>query len=308
MKAVIWTDVAQFLLYLSGSLVTLFLLLHRIPGGWNEVTQVAAAAGNKLQFLDFSRNLATKYTFWSGVIGGAFLTMATHGTDQTIVQRLLAARNEKDSRKALLSSGFIVLFQFTVFLLVGVLLYVFAQHTPLLAPGESTDRILPLFLVREMPTGLAGLLLAAILAVAMSNASGSLNSLAASSVMDFAALRGHTRDPEKFMKLSRRMTLVWGVVLIFLGLVRWGPVLEAGLTIVSFTSGCLLGLFLLGTFDGRSNSNGSLAGMIVGLAAVLLVARFTSVAFTWYWMIGSCVTFAAGAIASRALPEGVGAA
>ena len=308
MKAVIWTDVAQFLLYLSGSLVTLFLLLHRIPGGWNEVTQVAAAAGNKLQFLDFSRNLATKYTFWSGVIGGAFLTMATHGTDQTIVQRLLAARNEKDSRKALLSSGFIVLFQFTVFLLVGVLLYVFAQHTPLLAPGESTDRILPLFLVREMPTGLAGLLLAAILAVAMSNASGSLNSLAASSVMDFAALRGHTRDPEKFMKLSRRMTLVWGVVLIFLGLLHWGPVLEAGLTIVSFTSGCLLGLFLLGTFDGRSNSNGSLAGMIVGLAAVLLVARFTSVAFTWYWMIGSCVTFAAGAIASRALPEGVRAA
>ena len=190
MKAVIWTDVAQFLLYLSGSLVTLFLLLHRIPGGWNEVTQVAAAAGNKLQFLDFSWNLATKYTFWSGVIGGAFLTMATHGTDQTIVQRLLAARNEKDSRKALLSSGFIVLFQFTVFLLVGVLLYVFAQHTPLLAPGESTDRILPLFLVREMPTGLAGLLLAAILAVAMSNASGSLNSLAASSVMDFAALAG----------------------------------------------------------------------------------------------------------------------
>jgi Na+/proline symporter len=220
---------------------------------------------------------------------------------------LLAARDEKDSRKALLSSGFIVLFQFTVFLLVGVLLYVFAQHTPLLAPGESTDRILPLFLVREMPTGLAGLLLAAILAVAMSNASGSLNSLAASSVMDFAALRGHTRDPEKFVKLSRRMTLVWGVVLIFLGLVHWGPVLETGLTIVSFTSGCLLGLFLLGTFDGRSNSNGSLIGMIVGLAAVLLVARFTSVAFTWYWMIGSCVTFAAGAVASRMLPERAGA-
>jgi Na+(H+)/acetate symporter ActP len=110
------------------------------------------------------------------------------------------------------------------------------------------------------------------------------------------------------MKLSRRMTLVWGVVLIFLGLVHWGPVLEAGLTIVSLTSGCLLGLFLLGTFDARSNSNGSLAGMIVGLAAVLLVARFTSVAFTWYWMIGSLVTFAAGAIASRAFPERVGAA
>src|SRR6202795_4771918 len=133
MKAVIWTDVAQLLLYLTGSAVTFCVLLQRIPGGWTEVTQVAAAAGHKLQLLDFSWHLATKYTFWSGLIGGAFLTMATHGTDQTIVQRLLAARNEKDSRRALLASGVIVLFQFTVFLLIGVLLFVFAQHTPLLS-------------------------------------------------------------------------------------------------------------------------------------------------------------------------------
>src|SRR5713226_8818717 len=125
------------------------------------------------------RNAPTKYTFWAGVIGGAFLTMASHGTDQTIVQRLLAARNERDGRAALLASGGIVLVQFTVFLLVGALLFVFAQHSPLLAAGERTDRVLPLFLVREMPVGLAGLLLASIVAVAMSNASGSLNSLAA---------------------------------------------------------------------------------------------------------------------------------
>src|SRR5262249_2449524 len=148
-------------------------------------------AGGKLRVLDFSFAWATKYTFWSGVIGGAFLTMASHGTDQTIVQRLLAARNARDSRKALLASGVIVLIQFALFLLVGVLLFVFAQHAPLLASGDRTDKILPLFLVREMPVGLAGLLLASILAVAMSNASGALNSLAASSVLDFAALRGH---------------------------------------------------------------------------------------------------------------------
>src|SRR5579859_7110166 len=178
MKAVIWTDVAQLLLYLVGSAITFFFLLHRIPGGWSEVAQVATASGHKLQLFDFSFSLATKYTFWSGLIGGSFLTMATHGTDQIIVQRLLAARNESDSRRALLTSGMIVLLQFTIFLLIGVLLFVFAQHSPLLAPGERTDRILPLFLVREMPVGLAGLLLASIVAVAMSNASGSLNSLA----------------------------------------------------------------------------------------------------------------------------------
>jgi SSS family solute:Na+ symporter len=299
MKAVIWTDVAQLLLYLTGSAATFFVLLHRIPGGWSEVTQVAAATGDKLRLLDFSFHLATKYTFWSGLIGGAFLTMASHGTDQTIVQRLLAARNEADSRRALLGSGVIILMQFTVFLLIGVLLFVFTQHTPLLAAGERTDRILPLFLVREMPPGLAGLLLASIVAVAMSNASGSLNSLAASSVMDFSRLRGRSTDPAKFLQLSRRMTLAWGLVLMGFGFVNWGPLLETGLTVASLPFGCLLGLFLLGTIDRRANSRGALVGMIAGLATILCVFSFTSVAFTWYVLIGSSLTFVVGAAISR---------
>src|ERR1700737_1271132 len=200
MKAVIWTDVAQLAIYLTGSAVTFWMVLHRIPGGWSEVTQVAAAAGHKLQIFDFSFNLATKYTFWSGLIGGAFLTMATHGTDQIIVQRLLAARNERDSRRALLTSGVSVLIQFTVFLVVGGPLFLFSQHTPMLSPGERIDRILPTFLVREMPPGLAGLLLASIIAVAMSNASGSLNSLAASSVLDFSRLGGRSTDEQSFLR------------------------------------------------------------------------------------------------------------
>jgi SSS family transporter len=300
MKAVIWTDVAQFLLYLTGSLITLVVLVHKIPGGWEEVAQVAALNGHKLQFLDFTWSLTTTYTFWSGVIGGAFLTMATHGTDQTIVQRLLAARNQTDSRRAILASGFIVLFQFTVFLLVGALLFVFAQHTPLLSPGDRTDRVLPLFLVREMPTGLVGILLASILAVAMSNASGSLNSLSASSVLDLNALRGRAIDPTKFLKISRRMTLVWGIVLIFFGLVKWQhSLLETGLAIASLPFGSLLGLFLLGTLDSRANSIGSLAGMFAGLAAVLTVYLASTIAYTWYVLIGSCVTFLVGALASR---------
>jgi len=303
MKAVIWTDVAQFLLYLAGSLITFGILLHRIPGGWNEVVQVAAAHGNKLQILDFSWNLASKYTCWSGVVGGAFLTMASHGTDQTIVQRLLAAKNQEDSRRALLASGFIVLFQFTIFLLVGVLLFVFAQHFPLLGSSDRTDSILPLFLVREMPPGLAGILLASILAIAMSNASGSLNSLAASSVVDFAAMRGKETDAAAFLKLSRRMTLVWGIVLMVFGLLPWSHLLEAGLTVASLPFGSLLGLFLLGTFDSRANGTGSLVGMFGGLAAVLLVLCYTKIAFTWYVLIGSCVTFALGALISRLLSQ-----
>jgi SSS family solute:Na+ symporter len=304
MKAVIWTDVAQLFIYLAGSAATLFVLLHRIPGGWGEIAQVAAAHGHKLQILDFSFQLATKYTFWSGVIGGAFLTMATHGTDQIIVQRLLAARNERDSRRALLASGVIVLFQFSMFLLIGVLLFVFAQHTPLLSPGERVDRILPIFLLREMPTGLAGLLLASIIAVAMSNASGSLNSLAASSVLDFHVLRNTAPpdDQNALLRRSRRMTLFWGLVLMAFGLMTWGPLLEAGLTIASLPFGSLLGLFLLGTFNRRATPAGALAGMFAGLLLVLGVWRLTHVAFTWYVLIGSCATFLVGSAVSPLTP------
>jgi len=301
MKAVIWTDVAQLLLYLSGSMITFLLLWHRIPGGWIEVSRVAAYSGHKLQFLDFSFGLATKYTFWSGLIGGAFLTMASHGTDQTIVQRLLAARNESDSRRALLASGAIVFLQFTVFLLIGVLLFVFAQHTPLLRAGERLDRLLPIFLVREMPPGLAGLLLASILAVATSNASGSLNSLAASSVLDFAWLRGSPPDPASLLRHSRLATLLWGLALMAFGFIPWGPLLEAGLTVAALPFGSLLGLFLLGTLDRRATPHGALAGMIAGLATILGVLRFTQVAFTWYVFIGATVTFAVGSLFSRGL-------
>ena len=305
MKAVIWTDVAQFLLYLLGSAMTLWTLLHRIPGGWTEVTQVAAAAGHKLQVFDFSFHWATKYTFWSGLIGGAFLTMASHGTDQTIVQRLLAARNQRDAGRALVTSGVIVIVQFTVFLLIGVLLFVFAQHVPLLAPGERLDRILPTYLVREMPVGLAGLLLASIIAVAMSNASGSLNSLAASSILDFSRLRGRAADTASFVKISRLMTLAWGLVLMGFGLVKWGPLLEAGLTVVALPLASLLGLFLLGTIDRRANATGASVGMFVGLGVILWVFKFTTVAFSWYVMIGSLVTFFVGAAVSRVVGERV---
>jgi Na+/proline symporter len=225
--------------------------------------------------------------------------MASHGTDQTIVQRLLAARNEKDSRKALLASGAVIFVQFAMFLLVGVLLYVFSQHTPLLAAGERADRILPLFLVRQMPPGLAGLLLASIIAVAMSNASGSLNSLAASSILDFSAAAGHRQEPAKFLQLSRRMTLVWGGVLMAFGFVPWGSLLETGLTVASFPLGSLLGLFLLGTLDRRATPAGALTGMFCGLAAIIAVWKFSSVAYTWYVLVGACVTFLVAALVSR---------
>jgi SSS family solute:Na+ symporter len=306
MRAVIWTDVVQLALYLSGSAAAFLLLLHKIPGGWPEVTQAAAAAGGKLRVFDFTFSLARSYTFWSGILGGTFLTMASHGTDQTMVQRLLAARNERDSKTALLASGVIIFVQFSLFLVIGVMLFVYAQHSAFPVPAGDADRIFPEFIVREMPRGLAGLVLASIFAVAMSNASGSLNSLASSSMIDIGGARtgdvgrDGSEAAAESLRRSRWMTLAWGVVLGSLGLLPWGPVLEAGLTIASITGGAMLGVFLLGTWNRRANENGALAGFVSGLAVVAVVAlKFHAyVAWTWYVLIGTVVTFAVGSLVS----------
>lgn len=315
MRAVIWTDVIQFAVYFTGSVVAFFLLLHKIPGGWLEVTQAAAAGGDKFRVFDFTFSLTQSYTFWAGVLGGTFLTMASHGTDQTMVQRLLSARNERDSKTALLASGVIVFVQFALFLVIGVMLYAFAQHTAFSAPDGDPDRIFPAFIVREMPIGLTGLVLASIFAMAMSNASGSLNSLASSSMMDFRSLAPKqavgampvatasatsVATAAQPLKNSRRMTLVWGVVLALLGLVRWGPVLVAGLTIASITYGGLLGVFLLGTWNRRANENGALVGFVTGILTMVAVWRWTPLAWTWYVLAGTFVTFAIGSLASLA--------
>jgi SSS family solute:Na+ symporter len=300
MRAVIWTDVIQFLLYLTGSVAAFFLLLHKIPGGWSEVTQVAAASGGKFTIFNFAFNLTQSYTFWAGILGGTFLTMASHGTDQTMVQRLLAARNERDSKTALLASGVIVFVQFTLFLVLGVMLFVYAQQGGLQIPASDPDRIFPWFIVRGMPVGLVGLVLASIFAIAMSNASGSLNSLASSSIIDLGGRRGGRAADSSTQQLgrSRQMTIVWGIVLALLGLIHWGPVLVAGLTIASITYGALLGVFLLGTWNRRANETGALVGFIAGLAFMIGVKLFTPLAWTWYVLVGTIATYIVGSLAS----------
>src|ERR1700723_3627819 len=303
MRAVIWTDVIQFFLYLTGSLIAFFLLLHKIPGGWPEITQAAAAAGGKFRTFDFAFSLTQSYTFWSGLLGGTFLTMASHGTDQTMVQRLLSARNERDSKKALLVSGVIILFQFTLFLVIGVMLFVYTRNGGMVVPGGDADRIYPWFIVHRMPVGLAGIVLASIFAIAMSNASGSLNSLASSSMMDLGARR--SGNGVASLGRSRQITLLWGVVLGLLALIPWGPVLVAGLTIASVIYGALLGGFFLGTWNARATENGALVGFTAGLVAMIAVNRFTPLAWTWYVLAGTSVTFAVGTIAS-AMARGSG--
>jgi solute:Na+ symporter, SSS family len=307
MRAVIWTDVMQFFLYIAGSLAAFFLLLHRIPMGWAGVTHAAAAAGDKLRVFDFRFSLTQSYTFWSGLIGGTFLTMASHGTDQTMVQRLLAARSERDSKKALLASGVIVFAQFALFLVIGVMLYVYRLHIPFAVPEHDPDRLLPEFIVTQMPVGLVGIVLAAIFAVAMSNASGSLNSLASSSMIDFSRARGAAVqgdvDPARQVRRSRLWTIFWGVLLGIFGMIHWGPVLVAGLTIASITYGSLLGTFLLVIWNRRATARGAIAGMIAGLVGMTAIHFLTALAWTWYVVAGTIITFAVGSLVSLTGPS-----
>lgn len=294
LAAVIWTDVVQTVIYVGGTVVGLFTILHLVPGGWATIHSVADTAG-KLRVFDFAPDPWKPYTFWAGLIGGAFLTTASHGTDQLIVQRLLAARNQRQSVTALLSSGAAILFQFGLFLIVGVMLFAF-YRTPSANFGKA-DRIYPTFIVTQMPHGISGLLIAAILAAAMSNLSAALNSLSSSSIIDFYLRRNPQVEERRRVQLSRLATLVWALVLFALAVLslhKVGRVVEVGLQIASVAYGALLGVFLLGVLTKRATQNGAMLGMLCGFVAELYLWLGTRVPWTWWVAIGTTVTFAVG--------------
>src|SRR3989454_1593094 len=294
LAAVIWTDVVQTIIYVGGTLVGLFTILHLVPGGWPAIQALAESTG-KLQVFDFTPDLWKPFTFWAGLVGGAFLTTASHGTDQLIVQRLLAARSQRQSVTALLSSGVAVLFQFTLFLMVGVMLFAF-YRAPSASFGKA-DRIYPTFIVSQMPHGISGLLIAAILAAAMSNLSAALNSLSSSSIIDFYLRRRPQTDERRRLQLSRLATLFWALVLFALAVLslhKVERVIEVGLQIASVAYGALLGVFLLGVLTRRATENAAALGMFCGFVMEVYLWKFTLVPWTWWVAIGTAVTFSVG--------------
>jgi SSS family transporter len=323
MTAVIWTDVVQLGIYFAGTLVGVFTL-HLVPGGWATIHAQAASAG-KFRVFDFTPDLYRTYTFWSGVIGGAFLTTASHGTDQLIVQRLLAARTEAQSKLALLSSGVAVFVQFSLFLLIGAMLWVFYRLSPPAVPFSNSDRIFPAFIVTHMPHGILGILVAAILAAAMSNLSAALNSLSSTTMVDFYLRRRPATPERRRMLLSRLATVAWALMLFALAILsrHGGKVVELGLSIASVAYGALLGVFLLGVLTRRANERGGIVGMAIGFCANVYIWQgagilhglqrltgepFTALALTrpvpfpWYALIGSVITFAVGYSSSLLFP------
>jgi solute:Na+ symporter, SSS family len=312
MKAVIWTDVIQFSVYIVGALVALAILAGKLPGGWPELVQTARSEG-KFRLLDFSFDLTRPFTFWAGLIGGMVLNTATHGADQMMVQRYLSARSQRQAATALVASGFVIITQFALFLLIGVSLWVFYRVFPPSTAMARSDEVFTYFIVHYLPTGVLGLVIAAIFSAAMGTLAGSLNSSASTIVNDLYRPFTGRNDERHLMRISRAMTVLWGGVLMA---VAFGAshlednVVNNALTIAGFVSGILLGLFLLGILTRRVGQSAAMVGVLGGLSAVTFAKFGTSLAFPWFALVGSSTVFAVGLVASlffSARPESLAA-
>lgn len=327
-KAVIWMDVVQMLVYVGGACLTIILLLGDSPADW---WGTAEAAG-KTQVLDFEWGrpinylLTHPYAFLTALFGGAVFTMASHGSDQLIVQRLLACKNLKDSQKALVGSGLLVMVQFVIFLVVGLLLWVHFDGATVQELGLSrADEVFPRYIIEGLPAGISGFILAGIIAAAMSTLSSSLNALSSSSVIDlYEKIRAKKMDAGQSLKVARAFTLIWGIVFIlFAGMFedQKNPVVELGLAIATFTYGGMLGLFMLGLLVKRARQFEALVGFCVAVVLMILIIQglrygetngweFTliqdagsqggllSIAWPLYTLIGAAITVAVGGLLS----------
>jgi solute:Na+ symporter, SSS family len=301
-RAVIWTDVIQLFIYIAGGLVAVVVLLALIPsasfeGMWSAIRPKLNVfhPGISQPLLSF---FADPLTTFASVIGGAFLSMASHGTDQIIIQRVLTTNDLRKSQKAMITSGIIIFFQFLLFLGIGILLYVYYNGASI-PPNEVFSK----FIIEKIPTGIAGLIIAGILAAAMSTLSGSISALASSTMMDIILpLTGNRWRPDQVLRISRRISLFWGMALILVALIFIGtptPVVELALSIASYTYGGLLGLFLTGILSKKIRTASASAGFAAGIVCMTCIILYTNIAWTWYTLIGACVTFIVSAVVDR---------
>jgi SSS family transporter len=314
MRAVVYTELVQAGVYVLGGLSALYLIGEAVPGGWSAILARAGEA-SKLALINTSVDKTQPHTVWAGLLGGGFLAMASHGTDQLIVQRLLSSRSLRDAQKAIIGSGFVVFAQFTLFLFVGIGLWAHYGDRVFSAP----DQVFPAFIVESMPPGLLGLVLAAIIAATMSTHAGAINSLAAASLHDlYLPLTGRRADDPATLRTGKLLALIWGVGLTLGALLfkeQGTPVVVIALSIASFTYGGLLGGFLLGILWRRAEQRDAIAGIGTGIFAMALIVfakqltaaipalsgalgPFVGIAWPWYVLIGTVITVTTGVLVS----------
>jgi SSS family transporter len=302
MEAVVWIEVVQLAIYIGGAIAAAVVLIQHIPGGLGAAMELGRAHG-KFRLFDFAFDATKTFTFWAGLVGGCFLTMSTHGTDQFMVQRYLCTDRPRSAAMALLGSGIVVLAQFIGFLFIGVLLFAFYRPDQAAtyatgaaaAPFRASDQVFPDFITRHMPTGISGIVVAAIFAAAMSS---SLNSIAAAFVADLYRPLAPGRADKHYLRVSHVVTIVAGLIQIGVGLAlihKSESALSTALGIASLINGPILGVFLLGSTR-RGGAVAALTGMTAGLAVVLYLRFATPVAWPWYTVVGSLTTLVIGSL------------
>jgi SSS family solute:Na+ symporter len=304
-RGVLWVDALQMVIYLGGAILSAILLISTADGGWAGITQKAMEAG-KFQVINlgFGQNFwGTPYTLLGGLLGGAFLSMASHGTDHLIVQRVLTTKSLAASRKAMIGSGIIIIFQFALFLIVGLLLYGRYNGASIAQMGLArADEIFPRYITQGLPSGVAGFVIAGLTAVALSTLAGSMTSMSSSTVLDlYKPYFGQRTPPDKLLKISRLVTVGWSVMLVGSALIFMNTtqtVVELALSIASFTYGGLLGTFLLGVLFKKPTQEDALAGFVAGLFIMITVIALNLVAWTWYTLVGVCATLIVGNVLS----------
>lgn len=304
MKAIVWTDCIQFVVYVGGAILAGILILRQIPGGWDAWMEYGRSH-DKFRLFDFSFDHRKTMTIWSGLIGGAMLTLGTHGTDQMMVQRYLSARGLRDAGLALIGSGVIVVLQFALFLFVGTALACFYTHFPPKTPFDRADQVFATYIATQMPIGVIGILLAAVSSAAMSTLSSSLNSSASALVSDFyLPLRKIDFASKHALYASQVFTILFGVIQISVGIAASylsRSVVNDALAIAGFTAGILLGLFALGVLTTSVDQRGALVGMTAGLLVLTYVKFGTDLAWPWYAIVGSVTVFVVGLLAAKIL-------
>lgn len=315
-RSVIWMDVVQMAVYVGGALLAVFLMLDRLPNGMATVSEWAAPDGKFTWFysgfeLTWGEFIKQPYTFLTAVVAGAIFSLASHGTDQLIVQRVLTCPDMKSSQKAIAFSGIAVFLQFLLFLVVGVMLYAFYQGASTAELGLTrSDGIFPKYIVEEMPVGISGLLVAALFAAAMSTLSSSLSALSSAVVLDiYQPIFGKDKSEAELLKTSRFVTLIWGVVLVgvallFIGL--QGTVVEVALGIASYTYGGLLGVFLFGLINKTASERAAIVGFVTALVSMAFVIKYVQIAWPLYTVVGSIVAIVVGTLYSKLGDENAG--
>lgn len=327
LKAVVWMDVVQMSVYLFGAVVTIVLAAGLVPEG----AFGRFSAAGKLETFNFTMDpvtwLTSPYAFVTAVVGGAVFSMASHGTDQLIVQRLLACRSLADARKAIVGSAVFIMVQFALFLAVGAVLWMYYEGADAAALGLTrADEVFPKFVVEQLPSGLAGLVLAGIVAAAMSTLSSSLNALASSSVWDIWPEGLENADDARRLAVSRALTLFWTVIFVGFALLfedMDNPVVELGLSVASFTYGALLGAFALGVLTKNVTEADAIPAFLITVVMMSLIIfgvwvtpdgsfifafgpseaqivemGMARLAWPWYTLLGTLISLASGSLIS----------